>query len=1235
MMAVNLSKHGAALSAAYNEVVEGKTDTDWVLFTYEGNSNDIQIAAKGGGGLDEMVQELSAGKVMYAFCRVTDPHSGVPKFILINWIGEGVAGVRRGVCANHLYTMASFLRGAHVTINAHSEDDVGPELIMNKVSQAVGVNYSIYTESDRFNNTETSHPVGSAYRRTRALHEIKETERENFWAQMEKEEQTRRQQERKKAEEERQRLEKERKEQEERETAERERRLRERAKQIDQLRLLEKRQENQLQNQQRQEPVEQELQAAQWKGIKSSRSVQETNGLKYRKTSALEEINGIDREAFWAQSEKEEQTRRQQERKKAEEERQRLEKERIEQEERETAERERRLKERAKQIDQLRLLEKRQENQLQNQQRQEPVEQELQAAQWKGIRSSRSVQEANGLKYRKTSALEEINGIDREAFWAQSEKEEQTRRQQERKKAEEERQRLEKERIEQEERETAERERRLKERAKQIDQLRLLEKRQENQLQNQQRQEPVEQELQAAQWKGIRSSRSVQEANGLKYRKTSALEEINGIDREAFWAQSEKEEQTRRQQERKKAEEERQRLEKERIEQEERETAERERRLKERAKQIDQLRLLEKRQENQLQNQQRQEPVEQELQAAQWKGIRSSRSVQEANGLKYRKTSALEEINGIDREAFWAQSEKEEQTRRQQERKKAEEERQRLEKERIEQEERETAERERRLRERAKQIDQLRLLEKRQENQLQNQQRQEPVEQELQAAQWKGIKSSRSVQETNGLKYRKTSALEEINGIDREAFWAQSEKEEQTRRQQERKKAEEERQRLEKERIEQEERETAERERRLRERAKQIDQLRLLEKRQENQLQNQQRQEPVEQELQAAQWKGIKSSRSVQETNGLKYRKTSALEEINGIDREAFWAQSEKEEQTRRQQERKKAEEEQQRLEKERIEQEERETAERERRLRERAKQIDQLRLLEKRQENQLQNQQRQEPVEQELQAAQWKGIKSSRSVQETNGLKYRKTSALEEINGIDREAFWAQSEKEEQTRHQQERKKAEEERQRLEKERIEQEERETAERERRLKERAKQIDQLRLLEKRQENQLQNQQRQEPVEQELQAAQWKGIRSSRSVQEANDAAAVISQRAINPKDIFSQKETNFFTNRASALQPAFNEKKQLKENIYDTVPSNHRVYEEVGDNRSAGKQSSGLQDTRYAKALYDYQAADDTEITFDPGDIITVVEMADEGWWHGYGPGGHYGMFPANYVELI
>ena len=41
------------------------------------------------------------------------------------------------------------------------------------------------------------------------------------------------------------------------------------------------------------------------------------------------------------------------------------------------------------------------------------------------------------------------------------------------------------------------------------------------------------------------------------------------------------------------------------------------------------------------------------------------------------------------------------------------------------------------------------------------------------------------------------------------------------------------------------------------------------------------------------------------------------------------------------------------------------------------------------------------------------------------------------------------------------------------------------------------------------------------------------------------------------------------------------------------------------------------------------------EITFDPGDLITNIEMFDEGWWKGTAPNGHYGMFPANYVEVL
>ncbi|CAH1134894.1 unnamed protein product [Ceutorhynchus assimilis] len=51
-----------------------------------------------------------------------------------------------------------------------------------------------------------------------------------------------------------------------------------------------------------------------------------------------------------------------------------------------------------------------------------------------------------------------------------------------------------------------------------------------------------------------------------------------------------------------------------------------------------------------------------------------------------------------------------------------------------------------------------------------------------------------------------------------------------------------------------------------------------------------------------------------------------------------------------------------------------------------------------------------------------------------------------------------------------------------------------------------------------------------------------------------------------------------------------------------------------------------------AVALYDYQAAAEDEVSFDPDDVITHIEKIDEGWWRGLCK-GKYGLFPANYVQ--
>ncbi|OKL58508.1 hypothetical protein UA08_06268 [Talaromyces atroroseus] len=52
-----------------------------------------------------------------------------------------------------------------------------------------------------------------------------------------------------------------------------------------------------------------------------------------------------------------------------------------------------------------------------------------------------------------------------------------------------------------------------------------------------------------------------------------------------------------------------------------------------------------------------------------------------------------------------------------------------------------------------------------------------------------------------------------------------------------------------------------------------------------------------------------------------------------------------------------------------------------------------------------------------------------------------------------------------------------------------------------------------------------------------------------------------------------------------------------------------------------------------ATALYDYEAAEDNELSFPDGAKIENIEFPDEDWWSGE-YGGKVGLFPANYVEL-
>jgi len=56
--------------------------------------------------------------------------------------------------------------------------------------------------------------------------------------------------------------------------------------------------------------------------------------------------------------------------------------------------------------------------------------------------------------------------------------------------------------------------------------------------------------------------------------------------------------------------------------------------------------------------------------------------------------------------------------------------------------------------------------------------------------------------------------------------------------------------------------------------------------------------------------------------------------------------------------------------------------------------------------------------------------------------------------------------------------------------------------------------------------------------------------------------------------------------------------------------------------------------TPQVKCLYDYQAQLPNELSFNAGDIIKVIKIANKDWWDGE-LNGKTGIFPSNYVETI
>lgn len=163
MASLNLSTNGPSITACYQKIVNSApasgaaasspTYGQWAVFTVQAplvsafqaesaKESVLKVETTGEGELIDMVEDFSDGRIQFAFVKVKDPNTTLPKNVLIAWCGEGVPERTKGYFTSHVNAVSKLLHGYHVQVTARSERDLTPELIVQKVADASGSKYS-------------------------------------------------------------------------------------------------------------------------------------------------------------------------------------------------------------------------------------------------------------------------------------------------------------------------------------------------------------------------------------------------------------------------------------------------------------------------------------------------------------------------------------------------------------------------------------------------------------------------------------------------------------------------------------------------------------------------------------------------------------------------------------------------------------------------------------------------------------------------------------------------------------------------------------------------------------------------------------------------------------------------------------------------------------------------------------------------------------------------------------